>query len=66
MSYICQNKTCAIAISKVAFPVPMNCPVCQQPLVELKEAPLLSAEDEKLIALLPYPFLNHLYFTFNF
>ena len=54
MSYICQNPTCAIAISKAAFPVPMNCPVCQQPLVELIEDSLLSEEDEKLIASLPY------------
>jgi hypothetical protein len=54
MSYICQNSTCAIAISKATFPVPMNCLVCQQPLVELKEEPLLSEEDEKLIASLPY------------
>jgi len=54
MSFTCQNPTCAIALSKAAFPVSMNCPVCQQPLVELKEAPLLSEEDEQLIASLPY------------
>ena len=57
MSFICQNPTCAIAISKAAFPVPMNCPVCQQPLVELKEAPLLSEEDEKLIMYLYFSML---------
>lgn len=54
MYYTCQNPTCAIAISKATFPVPINCPVCQQPLVELKEDSLLSEEDEKLIASLPY------------
>jgi len=54
MSFICKNTTCAIAISKAAFPVPMNCPVCQQSLVELKETPLISEEDEQLIASLPY------------
>jgi len=45
MSYICQNNTCAIAISKAAFPVPMNCPVCQQPLVQAAE--LINDDFEK-------------------
>lgn len=54
MPFICQNPTCAIAISKAAFPVLMNCPVCQQPLVELKAESLISEQDEKLIASLPY------------
>jgi hypothetical protein len=54
MSFVCQNSNCTIAFSKAAFPVSMNCPVCQQPLVELKVEPLLSEEDEQLIASLPY------------
>ncbi len=66
MSYICQNKTCAIAISKAAFNIPMNCQKCQQSLVELKEASLFSEEAEQLIASLPYSFLNQQYFTFYF
>ena len=53
-NYICQNSTCAIAISKAAFPVSMNCPVCQQVLIEIIEKPLLSKEDELLISNLPY------------
>jgi hypothetical protein len=52
--YICKNTSCAIAISKAAFPVAMNCPVCQQALIELIEKPLLSEEDELLISNLPY------------
>ncbi|NDA99254.1 MAG: hypothetical protein EBY31_08650, partial [Flavobacteriia bacterium] len=32
----------------------MNCPVCQQNLIELIEKPLLSEEDEQLISNLPY------------
>jgi tetratricopeptide (TPR) repeat protein len=32
----------------------MNCPVCQQTLIELIEKPLLSEEDELLISNLPY------------
>ena len=54
MSFICQNITCSIAIIKANIPDAGNCPVCKQPLVELKETPLLSEEDEKLIASLPY------------
>ena len=54
MKFICQNPTCAIAISKAAFPAAMNCPVCAQALVELVESNELSAEDENLIASLPY------------
>ena len=54
MSFICKNQNCAIAISKAAFPVAMNCPVCQQPLEELKEKDALSEADETLIASLPY------------
>ena len=49
MKFICQNPTCAIAISKAAFPDAMNCPVCAQALVELVESNELSAEDENLI-----------------
>ena len=66
MSYICQNKTYAIAIPKATFHIPMNCQKYQQPLVELKEASLFSEEAEQLIASLPYSFLNQQYFTFNF
>jgi tetratricopeptide (TPR) repeat protein len=62
MSFICQNPTCAIAISKQEFAKQLydvlngNCPGpgCQQPLVELKVEPLLSEDDEQLIASLPY------------
>ncbi len=60
MSFTCQNPTCAIAISKQDFAKQLydvlngKCPGCQQPLVELKVVPLLSEEDEKLIASLPY------------
>jgi tetratricopeptide (TPR) repeat protein len=54
MSFICQNITCSIAIIKANIPDPGNCPVCQQPLVELTQSPLLSDQDEKLITSLPY------------
>ena len=52
--YICSTPSCAIALSKAAFPVSMNCPVCQQALTELIEKTLLSEEDEQLISNLPY------------
>ena len=35
--YICKNTSCALAISKAAFPVVINCPVCQQALLLGKE-----------------------------
>lgn len=60
MPFICQNQNCAIAISKQEFAKQLfdvlngNCPECQQPLVELKVEPLISEEDEQLIASLPY------------
>jgi tetratricopeptide (TPR) repeat protein len=60
MLYTCQNNTCAIALSKQEFAKQLfdilngKCPGCQQPLVELNEASLLSEEDEQLIASLPY------------
>ena len=60
MPFICQNQNCAIAISKQEFAKQLfdvlngNCPGCQQPLVELKVEPLISEQDEKLIASLPY------------
>ena len=54
MKYICQTPTCAIAISKAAFPAAMACPVCSAALVELIESNELPEEDEKLIAALPY------------
>ena len=34
MQFVCKNTSCALAISKAAFPVAMNCPVCQIPLEE--------------------------------
>ena len=52
MSYTCQTTSCAIAISKAEFPVPMNCPVCQTLLSEVVES--LPQEDIDLIASLPY------------
>ena len=52
--YICKSHSCAIAISKAAFPVLMNCPVCQQPLSEEIDCVSLSEVDELLIAQLPY------------
>ncbi len=54
MKYICQTPTCAIAISKAAFPSAMACPVCSAALFELIESNELPEEDEKLIASLPY------------
>jgi len=52
--YICKNTSCALAISKAAFPVVMNCPVCQQALIEVIERTELSEEDELLVSNLPY------------
>jgi tetratricopeptide (TPR) repeat protein len=52
--YICKSHTCAIAISKAAFPVIRNCPVCQQALSEEIENFSISEVDELLIAQLPY------------
>ena len=52
--YICKNTSCALAISKAAFPVAMNCPVCQQALIEVIERTELSEEDELLVSNLPY------------
>ena len=52
--YTCQNSICAIAISKAAFPVAMNCPVCQIPLEEKLDILELSPEDTTLINSLPY------------
>lgn len=52
--YICNTPNCAISLSKAAFPVSMNCPVCQQELTEAIEKPLLSQEEEHLISNLPY------------
>ena len=54
MNYTCTTPTCAIALSKASFPVAMNCPVCQTPLTIQEETPAISADDEKLIASLPY------------
>jgi hypothetical protein len=52
--YICKNTSCALAISKAAFPVAMNCPVCQTPLEEKLDSIELSSEDLELINSLPY------------
>jgi len=52
--FICSTPTCAISLSKAAFPVQMNCPVCQQALTKAIEKPLLSQEEEHLISNLPY------------
>lgn len=52
--FTCSTPTCAISLSKAAFPVQMNCPVCQQALSEVIEKSLLSDEDELLISNLPY------------
>jgi tetratricopeptide (TPR) repeat protein len=55
MPYTCATPTCAIALSKAAFPVAMNCPVCAQPLVEATPAaPVLDEADRTLIDSLPY------------
>ena len=52
--YICKNTSCALAISKAAFPVAMNCPVCQIPLEEKLDTIEISSEDLALINSLPY------------
>jgi tetratricopeptide (TPR) repeat protein len=52
--FICNTPTCAISLSKAAFPVQMMCPVCQQALSEVIEKSLLSADYELLISKLPY------------
>ncbi|MEY4142467.1 MAG: hypothetical protein RL110_1839 [Bacteroidota bacterium] len=52
--FTCSTPTCAISLSKAAFPVQMNCPVCQQALSEIIEKPHLSEEEEYLISNLPY------------
>ena len=54
MNYSCQTPNCAIALSKATFPVAMNCPVCQQSLVEEKKESEISIGDEVLINSLPY------------
>ena len=52
--YTCHNSICAISISKAAFPVAMNCPVCQTPLEEKLDIIKLSPDDLALINSLPY------------
>jgi tetratricopeptide (TPR) repeat protein len=52
--FICVTTDCAIAISKAAFPTLMNCPVCQQSLIEVSENAVISDLDENLISGLPY------------
>jgi tetratricopeptide (TPR) repeat protein len=55
MPYTCSTPTCAIALSKAAFPVAMNCPVCAQPLVAATPAaPMLDEADRALVDSLPY------------
>jgi tetratricopeptide (TPR) repeat protein len=54
MQFICKNISCAISISKATFPIAMNCPVCQSPLVENNNSIDLSPEDLELINSLPY------------
>jgi tetratricopeptide (TPR) repeat protein len=53
-NFTCNTPTCAISLSNAAFPVQMNCPVCQQELTEAMEKPLLSQEEEHLISNSPY------------
>lgn len=48
MNYSCQTPNCAIALSKATFPVAMNCPVCQQSLVEEKKESEISIESESI------------------
>ena len=52
--FLCTNYSCTIALSKAKFPPAMNCPVCQQPLVEEAAISPISAEDQALIDALPY------------
>ncbi len=52
--FVCETSSCAIAISKAAFPVKMNCPVCQKQLSLITEFSALSEYDEQLIESLPY------------
>ena len=52
--FVCKNISCAISISKATFPIAMNCPVCQNPLIENNNSIDLSPEDLALINSLPY------------
>ena len=54
MQFICKNISCAISISKATFPLAMNCPVCQSPLIEINNSIDLSPEELELIKSLPY------------
>jgi hypothetical protein len=54
MTYICSTANCAIALSNATFPVVMNCPVCQNPLVANNDSTELTKEDIALINYLPY------------
>jgi hypothetical protein len=54
MQFVCKNISCAISISKATFPIAMNCPVCQNPLIENNNSIDLSPEDLALINSLPY------------
>ena len=52
--FTCKNTSCALSISKATFPIAMNCPVCQNPLIENNNSINLSPEDLVLIDSLPY------------
>lgn len=54
MTYICSTANCAIALSNATFPVVINCPVCQNPLVANNDSTELTKEDIALINSLPY------------
>ena len=54
MLYHCKTDACAISLSKVTFPIAMDCPVCKKPLLVQEEEFLLSDEYNDLIKSLPY------------
>ena len=54
MNFSCQTPNCAIALSKLISLVKMNRPVCHKPMQLVVDATSISAEDQKLIANLPY------------
>lgn len=53
-NHICNTPTCAISLSQAAFPVAMNCPVCQRPLEAIIEEASISPEEQLLLSNLPY------------
>ncbi len=52
--YICQNPKCDICLKKGTFPDAGNCILCNQPLVPVKEEPVITSEDQELLNSLPY------------